>query len=327
MSGKIWVVVQHRDGKLHRGSKEAIAAAQSLGSEIGRGVEALILGNAPDGMAAELGKLELETVRVLEHPLLAEYTPGGYVAALAPLVAAQRPAFILLPHTYQSVDYSARLAQTCDAALLPEAIGFLRVDGELQWKRPVLGGKLHARVRVKGEGTVVVSLQSGAFSADAIRAGNAALVKEGVTLGETELQREVLGFERASTDQIDLTKAEIIVAVGRGVGGPEKLGPVEELAKLLGGEIAASRPVIDSGWLPRDRQVGSSGQTVAPKLYLALGISGAIQHLVGMKGAAVVAAVNKDATAPIFKIATYGCVGDLHEVVPALAQALRERAG
>lgn len=327
MSGKIWVVVQHRDGKLHRGSREAIAAGQALAAEIGSAVEAVILGSGVESLAGELAGFAIESVRVLEHALLAEYTPGGYVAALAPLVRAHAPAFVISPHTYQAADFLPRLAQAADGALVPEAIGFLRVEGELQWKRPVLGGKLHARVRVKGEGVVFVSIQSGAFSADSAKVGSAPIQREAPALDGSQLMREVLGFERATTDQVDLTKADIIVAVGRGVGGADKLGPVEELARLIGGEIAASRPVIDSGWLPRDRQVGSSGQTVAPKLYLALGISGAIQHLVGMKGSSVIAAVNKDATAPIFKIATYGCVGDLHEIVPALSQVLRERAG
>ena len=329
MSGKIWVVVQHRDGKLHRGSKEAVAAAQALAAETGGSVEAFVLGSSTDALANELSGLAVDAVVGVDHALLAEYTPGGYTAAMAPLVRAESPAFVLVPHTYQSVDYLPRLAHATGSALIVEAIAFAKVDGELQWKRPVLGGKLHARVRVKSgvAGTVVVSLQSGAFSADAVKAGQAPVRKVAAELAAGSLMREVLGFERASTDQVDLTKADIIVAVGRGVGGAEKIAPVEELAKLLGGEIAASRPVIDSGWLPRDRQVGSSGQTVAPKLYLALGISGAIQHLVGMKGASVVVAVNKDATAPIFKIASYGCVADLHELVPALSQALRERAG
>jgi len=327
MNGPVWAVVQQKDGRLLRSGRETIAAAQALARELGASAEAVLVG---DGLAAageELAGMALAGVRIVEHPRLATYTPGGYVGVLAPLVRDGQPAFVVFPHNYQTVDFVARLAQTLDAGLLPEAIAFRRVDGELRWTRPVLGGKLHAQVRTVGEGTVLVSLQSGAFPADAVEAGSAPLHRVETALDGVDLQREVLGFESAGGGAVDLTKAEVIVAVGRGVGGQEKIGPLEELARLLGGEIAASRPVVDSGWLPRERQVGSSGQTVAPKLYLALGISGAIQHLVGMKGASMVVAINKDASAPIFKVASYGVAGDLHEIVPALNQALRERAG
>ncbi|MCL4836382.1 MAG: electron transfer flavoprotein subunit alpha/FixB family protein [Thermoanaerobaculia bacterium] len=327
MNGPVWAVVQQKDGRLQRSGRETIAAAQALARELGTSAEAVLLG---DGLAAageELKGMALAGARVVEHPRLATYTPGGYVAALVPLVREERPAYVLFPHTYQTVDFMARLAQALDAGLLPEAIAFRRVDGEVRWTRPVLGGKLHAQVRTVGEGTVLVSLQSGAFPADGVEAGSAPLRQVAAAVDGVDLQREVRGFESAGGGAVDLSKAEVIVAVGRGVGGQEKLAPVEELARLLGGELAASRPVVDSGWLPRERQVGSSGQTVAPKLYLALGISGAIQHLVGMKGATAVVAINKDASAPIFKIATWGVAGDLHEIVPALNQALKERAG
>ncbi|MEM7353066.1 MAG: electron transfer flavoprotein subunit alpha/FixB family protein, partial [Acidobacteriota bacterium] len=211
-----------------------------------------------------------------------------------------------------------------DAALVPEALSFAMSDDGLVWKRPILGGKLQARVRVRGEGTVLVTVQSGAYSADSATAGQAevkVLGTEGVSA-----DREILGVEQAGDDEVDLTKADIIVGVGRGVGGPDKMAPLEELAKKLGADIGASRPVIDNGWLPRDRQIGSSGQTVSPKLYLAVGISGAIQHQVGMKGSSCVVAINKDPSAPIFGISKYALVGDLHDLVPALNEALDEGA-
>lgn len=322
---KIWAVLQHRDGKLHRGSWECIAAAQELAAASEGSAEAVLLGLGIDALASEAAGHDLAGVRVAEHPALAEYTPGGYVAVLAAAMTAEAPDFVLLPHTYQSVEYSARLAQATGAGLLPEAISFAPDGaGGWIWKRPILEGKLQASVRVRGAGPVIVSLQAGAFSADARRAGSATVRPLGVELAEIAPGREILGVVQAAAGEVDLTKAEIIVAVGRGVGGADKLGPTQELAKELRAELAASRPVIDNGWLPRERQVGSSGQTVAPKLYLALGISGAIQHLVGMKGASCIAAVNKDAGAPIFKVATYGIVGDLHEIVPALLKALRE---
>jgi electron transfer flavoprotein alpha subunit len=195
----------------------------------------------------------------------------------------------------------------------------------------VMGGKLQSKVRVKGEGTVLVSVQSGAFPADSVARGGDAEVTEvkplEVDLSGVQPDREILGYEEVGGDTVDLTKADVIVAVGRGVGGADKMAPIEALARALGAEIAASRPVIDNGWLPRDRQIGSSGQTVAPKLYVAAGISGAIQHLVGMKGSSVIVAINKDPGAPIFTVAHYGIVGDLHEVLPALTEAIQAAKG
>jgi electron transfer flavoprotein alpha subunit len=190
-----------------------------------------------------------------------------------------------------------------------------------------MGGKMQSRVRVKGEGTVLVSVQSGAFPADGVAKGEAPVQPLAADLSGVKPDREILGYEEVGGDQVDLTKADIIVAVGRGIGGADKMGPVEALAKALGAEIAASRPVIDNGWLPRDRQIGSSGQTVAPKLYIAAGISGAIQHLVGMKSSSVIVAINKDPGAPIFTVADYGIVGDLHEILPALTAAVLAAKG
>jgi electron transfer flavoprotein alpha subunit len=191
---------------------------------------------------------------------------------------------------------------------------------------------MQAKVRVQGEGTVLVSVQAGSFPADGAvamspGAAPAPIRPLAVDLSGVQPDREVLGVERVWGEKIDLTKADIIVAVGRGVGGADRMGPIEELAKALGAEIGASRPVIDNGWLPRDRQIGSSGQTVAPRLYVAVGISGAIQHLVGMKGAGTIVAINKDPGAPIFTVADYGLVGDLHEIVPALTAAVKAAKG
>jgi electron transfer flavoprotein alpha subunit len=285
----------------------------------------VVLGSDTAALATAAAAYELETVYSRSDAALDNYTPGGYVSALAPALREASPDYVVFPHTYQSVDYVPRLGQEVGATVLPEVISFEGSGEDILWKRPILGGKLHARVRVrtKGEHTVLLSVQSGAFQADDARAGSANLA-DLPGGGEIVTDREILGVEQVGGDQVDLTKADVIVAVGRGVGGEDKMAPLEELAKVLGADIGASRPVIDNGWLPRDRQIGSSGQTVAPKLYLAIGISGAIQHLVGMKGANCVVAINKDATAPIFNTSTYGIVGDLHEIVPLLTEAVRE---
>ena len=324
MSKTIWAVLQQREGKLHRSSIEAIAAAQALADAHGGGrVDAILLGG--DNTASLVGEVagyELGAIYAVRDGALDNYTPGGYVSVLSAAVAAGNPDFVVLPHTYQTVDFAPRLAQAIDAAYLPEVIALEQADGELLYRRPILTGKLQARVRVKGEGTVVMTVQSGAFSGDTAKAGSAAEAALPAA-GEPAPDRELLGVEQVGGDQVDLSKADVIVAVGRGIGKPENLPPIEELARALGADIGASRPVIDNGWLPRDRQIGSSGQTVAPKLYLALGISGAIQHLVGMKGATCVVSINKDGSAPIFNVSRYGIVGDLLEVVPALTEAVR----
>jgi electron transfer flavoprotein alpha subunit len=325
---KIWVVVQQREGQLPRISWEAVAAAQKLAAASGGGKpEAIVLGSGIGLAAAEVAKADLAAVHVADHDALRAYTPGGYIGALAPAIRAGKPDYVVFPHTYQSVDYVPRLAQEVGAALLPEVTSFAAGDEGLVWSRPILGGKLQSKVRVKGEGTVLVSVQSGAFPADGVAKGEAPVQPLDVDLAGVKPDREILGYEEVAGEKVDLTKADYIVAVGRGVGGADKMGPLEDLAKALGAEIAASRPVIDNGWLPRDRQIGSSGQTVAPRVYIAAGISGAIQHLVGMKGSSVIVAINKDPGAPIFNVAHYGIVGDLHEVVPALTEAIRAAKG
>jgi electron transfer flavoprotein alpha subunit len=323
MSDLVLVVLQHRGGGLHRMSREAIAAGQSLAGARGGSVAAVLLGDEVEAVAAEAAGFDLTAVHVGRHEALAAYTPGAWVGALEQIVRALEPAVVLLPHTYQSVDFMGLLAQRLDAPLVPETTGFRLEGRRIVWSRPILGGKLTSQVAVKGEGTVVASLQSGCFAADQAASGAAGIVPFAFqTVPRPD--REVLGVEEVAGEQVDLTQAAAIVAVGRGIGDADKIGLAEELAAVLGAELAASRPVIDNGWLPRDRQIGSSGQTVAPKLYIALGISGAIQHVVGMKGSKTVVAINRDAGAPIFSVADYGYVGDLHEFVPALIQALRE---
>jgi electron transfer flavoprotein alpha subunit len=332
---KVWAVLQQREGQLARMSWEAIAAAQKLAAAVGGKAEAVLLGAGVGELAGEVAKRGLAAVRVADAPALQSYTPGAYIAALKPAIEAERPDYVVFPHTYQTVDYAPRLAQETGSGLLPEVTGFASEDGGLVWTRPILGGKMQAKVRVKGEGTVLVSVQSGAFPPDGGGAGAVgASPVEVRPLAGTESglagagpDREILGVEEVGGEKVDLTKADVIVAVGRGIGGGDKMAVVEDLARALGAEIGASRPVIDNGWLPRDRQIGSSGQTVAPRLYIAAGISGAIQHLVGMKGSTTIVAINKDPGAPIFTVADYGIVGDLHEVLPALTAAVKEAKG
>ncbi|MDX1642758.1 MAG: electron transfer flavoprotein subunit alpha/FixB family protein [Thermoanaerobaculia bacterium] len=325
MANPVLVVLQQREGGLHRMSREAIAAGQSVAETLGGSVEAVLLGEGLDAAVEEVSAFALAKFHVVEHEALASYTPGAYVGALVEVVDAVQPSVVVLPHTYQTVDFLGLLAQRVDAALVPEVTGFESADDGLLWERPVLGGKLTSKVAVRGGASVLVSVQSGSFSADGARSGEAPVERFALS-ADPEPDRELLGTEEVGGDQVDLSQAGMIVAVGRGIGDGEKMSVAEDLAEALGAELAASRPVIDNGWLPRDRQIGSSGQTVSPKLYVALGISGAIQHLVGMKGSKTVVAINRDPNAPIFSVADYGYVGDLHEFTPAFTTALREAA-
>jgi electron transfer flavoprotein alpha subunit len=325
MGKKVWIVLQQREGELHRMSWEAIAAGQKLAAAVDGSAEAVLLGSQGlDSLAAQVAKCRLSQIHVGGHSKLADYTPGAYINALVPAIEKAAPAFVILPHTYQTVDFLGLLAQRLGAALLSEVVGFEGTGDELIWRRGVLAGKMLARIRIQGEGTAVVSVQSGAYSGDDVEGGEAPVGELDTDLEAIQADREILGVEEVAGEHVDLSSAEYIVAVGRGVGSAEKMGVVEALAQALGAELGASRPVIDSGWLPRDRQIGSSGQTVAPKLYIAAGISGAIQHLVGMKGSTCIVAINKDSSAPIFGVAHYGIVADLHEVLPVLTAAIQE---
>ena len=323
MSKTIWILAQLKDGALHRMAREAITAGQALADAVGGSVSVVVLGSGADGAAQEAAGYDLESVLVIDHPSLADYTPGAYVGALASALGTDAPDFVVAPHSYQSVDFVPRLAQATNSAMVPEVVSFSLGDEGLVFERPIMGGKLVARVRARGGDTTIVTVQSGAFSASDARTGSADVRALAIDAASVVADREILGVEQVGGDQVDLTKADVIVAVGRGVGGQDKMQPIEDLASVLGADIGASRPVIDNGWLPRDRQIGSSGQTVAPKLYIAAGISGAIQHLVGMKSANCVVAINKDPNAPIFSVSRYGLVGDLHEILPALIEEIR----
>ncbi len=324
----VLVVMETKGAGWHRMSFEALAAGQTLACELGGPCSAAVLGAgaAIAPLAAELATKELETVWVVGDPLLAKYTADGWVAALEQLIAEVKPKFVVLPHTYQVRDFAPALATRMGEVLIGDVTAIQIADAQSGpvFVRQWMQGKLNAEYRHRSEGGVCfVSVQAGSFRADAVKEG-AGAVKEFTPKLEAEMIRTRPGEAfREAAQTVDLSTAPVIVSVGRGIGDQENLKLVEELASALGAELAASRPICDAGWLPMERQVGSSGQTVAPKLYLAVGISGAIQHLVGMKGAKTVIAINKDADAPIFEVADIGVVGDLFEVVPALTKAIR----
>ena len=321
MSG-VLAVLEQRDGALHKSALEALAAAQKLGAELNLPVFAAVPGSGVEAVSQTLTGYKLAKIHAVDHELLQHYTPDGYAIALRQLIEKHQPKYVLFAHTYQTRDFAPKLATSMGRVLVSDVISY-RVDGDaVTMVRQLFQGKINADVRFEGEGPYFVSVQAGAFRADSAEAGSAAVEKTVPDLRADQIRTKPLELFRESARAVDLTAAQIIVSVGRGIREPENIPVVQKLADALGAELAASRPICDNGWLPMERQVGSSGQTVAPKLYVAVGISGAIQHLVGMKGSKTIVAINKDPEAPIFEVADYGIVGDLFEVVPALIEVL-----
>ncbi len=310
--------------KLHKMALEALAAAKKIGAELGLPVSAAILGRGAGSVAGAVAQFAVEKVYLLDHALLANYTPDGFVVSLEQLVAASAARYVVFPHTYQVRDFAPKLATAMGQVLASDVVGIRSEDGALVLVRQLFQGKMNADLQFQGDGPHFVSVQAGAFRADGLEAGSAPIETFPVELSADQIRTKPMELFRESSRAVDLTAADIIVSVGRGIKDADNIGIVQELADALGAELAASRPICDNGWLPMERQVGSSGQTVAPKMYLAVGISGAIQHLVGMKGSKTVVAINKDPEAPIFEVADYGIVGDLFEVVPALVAELKK---
>jgi electron transfer flavoprotein alpha subunit len=320
MSG-ILVVIEQREGRISRISWEAVAAGQQLAAQTGERVSAVILGADTETLASEIATRPVAQVIRVDHPLLAQYTPDGFTLALDQLIQSEAPAYVVLPHTYQVRDYAPALAARLGQVLISDVVDI--GDGPV-FTRQLMQGRLNGNYRHTGSGPCLVSVQAGAFRVEASEAvTQAAVATFTPTLEAAQLRTKPGQPFRGSSQTVDLGSAQSIVSVGRGIKEAENMPLVQELATTLGAELAASRPICDNGWLPMERQVGSSGQTVAPKLYLAVGISGAIQHLVGMKGSQCIVAINKDPDAPIFEVADYGIVGDLFEVVPALTDAIK----
>jgi len=321
MSG-ILAVLEQREGKLHGMSLEALAAVQQIGAELGQPIYAAVVGHQIQPVAG----YALAKVHVVDHPLLADYTADGYTIALKQLIAQHAPSYVIFPHTYQVRDFAPALATALGRVLVSDVVSHRIDNGSLVLVRQLFQGKMNADVRFEGDAPYFASVQAGAFRSENAHKSDALSPVEVATptLEPARIRTKPLERFRESQRAVDLTAAERIVSVGRGIREAENIELIERLAKAMGAELAASRPICDNGWLPMERQVGSSGQTVAPKLYVAVGISGAIQHLVGMKGSKTIVAINKDPEAPIFEAADYGIVGDLFQVVPALIEALKK---
>jgi electron transfer flavoprotein alpha subunit len=285
---------------------------------------AAVAGHGVEALAGELAGRKLDAVYAVEHELLRQYTADGFSKALRQLIERVAPRFVLFPHTYQVRDFLPKLAASMGRVAVSDAVSHRIDGGQVVLVRQLYQGKVCVDMRFAGDAPHFASLQAGAYRADRAEDGEAPVKTFAPKLAAADIRTRPLPMFRESERNVDLTAAEIVVSVGRGVKEAENIPIVEKLARALGAELAASRTICDAGWMPIARQVGSSGQTVAPKLYVAVGISGAIQHLVGMKGSRTVVAINKDPNAPIFEVADYGVVGDLFEVVPELTAAIEK---
>ncbi len=324
----ILVVAEQQNGKLNRATWETIVGAQLLATATSAPITVLVPGAngasvAP--VARDLTAAHVAEVVTLEHTALEPYTPDGFTAALQAAIAQLSPAYVLLPHTYQTRDFAPKLATRLDRAIITDVTAIKTTGADVTFVRPMFQGKLTADVIPVGPGPHFVTLQIGAYRVDQVAKGSqpAPTRTLSITVDASAIRQKPDAPFQQAKQAVDLSQAERIVSVGRGIKEQANITIAQKLADAIGAEIAASRPICDAGWLPMERQVGSSGQTVAPKLYLALGISGAIQHLVGMKGSSTIVAINKDPDAPIFEVADYGIVGDLFEIVPAIIDAVK----
>ena len=329
MSEGILLIAEQRDGVLNRTSMEALVAAQMIAGQTGQKLRSVVLGRGCSGVAAEFASRKLDEVFTVEDDLLAEYTPDGYVSALKQVVQKLDPVFVILSHTYQTRDFAPRLASALGKTFVTDCVALRTESGEVVFTRQIFQGKINTDVRVTASAPIFASFQAGSFRADKAEAASspAPISALAVDLSGVQIRSKPEEKFQEAKQAVDLTQAPLIVAVGRGIKSQENIELVQKLAEALGAELAASRPICDNEWLPMDRQIGSSGQTVSPKLYLAVGISGAIQHVVGMKNSQTIVAINKDPEAPIFDIADFGIVGDLFEIVPALTAEVTKVKG
>ena len=324
--GSILIVAEIQNGQLREATYELAAFAQKLAGASGRDVKSLVMGQGIAGQAEQLSKRGGGTVYAAEHALLQNYGAETASAAIRAAIAASGADVVLISNTPSGWDVAPRIAAALDAGFVSDCFAIDFADGHLSFKRRVFNGKLDAVISTSAD-KIVATVQPGATAP--FSGSTAGSVEPlAVALDAGTLKSKFVEIKKSESKGVDLSKADIIVSGGRGVGDPAKFPEViQPLATALGGAMGASRPVVDAGWLPHEYQVGSSGQVVSPKLYIACGISGAIQHLVGMKSSNYIIAINKDPDAPIFEVANLGVVADLFEIVPALTAAVNQAKG
>ena len=318
----ILIVIEENNGKVHRMGLESITAAQTMAKDRGFSIAALVMGSNADELATQVSNYDIGEVLKLEHDLLSSYSSDGYAEAVKQVVEKESPKYVFFGHTYQVRDYVPKISAKLMKPFLVDNV-LMNSDGEeTVFTKQMFNAKLYSDMIAMDEGPLLISFQSAAYSSDNAAEGSASVRDVNINLDSSMIKTQSEDPFQEESGGVDLTSAEIIVSVGRGIGKEENVPMAKDLAKAIGGELASSRPVVDAGWLSSTHQIGSSGQSVSPKMYLALGISGAIQHVVGMKGSKNIVAINKDPEAPIFEIADYGVVGDVLEIVPKLSEAL-----
>ena len=319
----ILVVLEDNNGAIHRMSLEAIVAAQKISSKLKSKITVLAMGKNADSLALEASKYELNEILKINSSSLNSYSSDGYAIAIEQIILENDFRYVFFGHTYQVRDYVPKISAKLMRPFLADNIKMSISDGSIEFTKQTFNAKLLADIQTSDSGLYLVSFQSASFSSDDIKSGSSEIKKIDITIDESQIKNTYEEPFQESAGGVDLTSADIIVSVGRGIGEADNISIAKDLALALGGQLSSSRPVVDAGWLSPDHQVGSSGQSVSPKLYLALGISGAIQHVVGMKGSKNIVAINKDPEAPIFEIANYGIVGDIFEIVPKLIESLK----
>jgi len=319
--GDIYVLAEHRQGELREVTLELLTLAGQLGGN----VVAVLLGSGVDDFATKLAGYA-DKVMVVDDPMFANFNAMAYQAAMAELIKKDKPGVVLIGNTGQGVDMIGSLAVELELPFTTDAVAITMEGDKPAVTRQYYGGKINGTINFKDADTYIVGVREGAIPAgEGGKSGEVTKVDNPVTAEITV--RKFLEYVEAAIGDVDITQSTLLVSIGRGIREDKNMPMIEELAGLMGADISGSRAVVDAGWLPTDRQVGISGKTVKPKLYLALGISGAFQHVTGMKGADLVVAVNKDPDAPIFQYADYGIVDDLLKVVPALIDKLKEMKG
>lgn len=316
----ILTFAEQRDGALRRASLEVVSEAKRLAGSFGDTVSTVVVGPGTEGLAAELGSYGADKVHVFDDAAYDAYATESWAAAVASVIAETSPAVVLFPMTAMGKDLAPRVAAKADAGLASDCVALEAKDGKLTARRPMYAGKAFATVEWKGE-PQIASLRPNVFALETPDPSKSPEVVKATA--ETASRAKVTATETTAKGKIELTEAQIIVSGGRGLKGPEHFSLVSDLADAMGAAVGASRAVVDAGWVEHQVQVGQTGKTVSPTLYVACGISGAIQHLAGMSSSKFIVAINKDPDAPIFKVANYGILGDVFEVLPKLTEAAK----
>ena len=316
---EILVLAEHRDGEFRDITFEMLSAANRLGSEHGLATATLLLGHGVSPLAEGL-KQACDRVLMMEDPELAHYNADQYLAAMETVIHERKPFLTLIGHTALGMDVAPAISMRLSLPLVTDCVDVTIEGEELRALRQIYGGKINAQLTMKPSDQYLISVRPGSFAAEAEQGKSGELEALSAPAWKDLKGRRFLEYAEAELEDIDIAAADILVSIGRGIGKPENIPLAQEFADAIGATMSCSRPVADEQWLPKSRQVGTSGKTVRPKVYIALGISGAYQHQVGMKNADTIIAVNKDPLAPIFTIAHYGIVDDLLKVLPALKE-------